>query len=232
MCGMNKGIEPLQSLRSLRKTNCIFPLVVWMWCKSFKTGYISEVLEMSPRSVDGYLRYIRSRIEDPGPTYEGQLSGVVHVDAWTYKPRLNLAPPKRSYPPRRPILLGMLSAEGQLRLFVISSKSRREIYPLIKMHIARDTTVITNKSNLYIELRKDGYPGLIQMSSSELKSRWAISGDVPNINVIWDRIICEMATARGVRATNFLSRVREVELRWLFRELPNVRLYNHVMART
>jgi len=208
----------------------IFPLIVWMWVKRRTTNYICETLELSPRTVAGHLRSIRSRIADSWPGYEGQLTGVVHVEAWAYTPRLKLAPPKRHNPPKRPLLLGMLNNEGELRLFEISRKSQEEIHTLIKAHIARGTKLITNKSNVFTGLRRDGFPDLVQRPTEKFIRYWEAPGKEPNINSFWDCVRSEMNAARGVRASNYLSRVRETELRWAFREKSELSLYLHVLA--
>lgn len=212
------------------RPNDLFPLIVWMWAKNYSIMYICELLELSPRTIAGHLRYIRSRIADSWPEYEGQLTGVVHVEAWTYTPKLKLAPPKRSYPPKRPLLLGMLSAEGDLRLFEISRKSQGEIYPLIKKHIAGGARLITNESKVFTVLRRDGFPDLIQRPTNKAIRYWEAPGEGPNIYSFWDCVRSEMSAARGVRASNYLSRVREIELRWAFREKSEIRLYRHVIA--
>lgn len=216
--------------RPFQRAEETFLLIYWLWSKEFSINHIAKEMELSTRTVAGYLRRLRTRIGESAPAYTGRLAGVVHVDAWVYKPRLNLPPPKRSYPPKRPLLLGMLSAEDQLRLFMISSRSRAEIYPLIKMHVERGTKIITNKSKVYTGLRKDGYPDLVQKSPEELMWDWETKKEKPNLYLIWDRIRSEMKAARGVRNINFLPRVREVELRWAFRDLPTVRLFRHVIA--
>ena len=208
----------------------LFPLIVWMWVKGRTTSYICETLELSPRTVAGHLRFIRSRIADSWPDYEGQLTGVVHVEAWAYTPRLKLAPPKRHYPPQRPLLLGMLSGEGELRLFEISRKSQQEIHTLIKAHIARGSKLITNKSNVYTGLRRDGFPDLVQRPTEKFIQCWEAPGKEPNIYSFWNCVRSEMSAARGVRASNYLSRVREAELRWAFREKSGISLYLHVLA--
>lgn len=208
----------------------LFPLIVWMWVKKLSISYICELLELSSRTVAGHHRRIRSRIADSCSEYEGQLTGVVHVEAWAYTPKLKLAPPKRYYPPKRPLLLGMLSDEGELRLFEISRRSKEEIYPLIKAHIVSGTKLITNKSSLFTGLRRDGFPDLVQRSPRKANRFWEARGDEPNIDSFWDCVRSEISAARGVRASNYLSRVRETELRWAFREKPEIHLYRHIIA--
>lgn len=213
--------------RALHKASDIFPLIVWLWIERSSTEHIAEYLELSTRTVAGYLRRLRSRIVESAPTYTGQLTGVVHIDVWRYKPRLDLAPPRSSYSPKRPLLLGMLSGDGQLRLFVIPRKTCAEIHPLVKRHIERGTKIITNYSNVYTGLRKDGFPELIQKKPNRLMYYWQPE-EQPNLYYVWNRISWEMKAARGVRNVNFIQRVREVELRWSYQALPKVRLYRHV----
>lgn len=231
LCGIKNMYLNNLVIKMLSERSCdLFPLIVWMWVKRYSISYICELLELSPRTVAGHLRYIRTRLADAWPEYEGQLTGVVHVEAWAYTPRLKLAPPKRSYSPKRPLLLGMLSAEGCLRIFEITTKSQEEIHPLIKAHIAGGAMLITNKSKVFTGLRRDGFPALIQRPTNKTIRHWEPQGKEPNIYSFWDCVRTEIGAARGVRASNYFSRVREAELRWAFREKSEIHLYRHLIA--
>lgn len=163
--------------RPVQRVDDVFQLILWFWANTFPISYISEKTGLSTRTVAGYLRHLRIQIEESAPPYTGVLDGVVHVEAWNYKPRLKLPPPNRSsLPKKRPLLLGMMSAEGSLRLFVISSRSNTEIHPLVKAHVARGTSLIINHSNVYRGLRTDGFPDQVQKSTRSSSGIWRLEG--------------------------------------------------------
>lgn len=185
---------------------------------------IAKDLGLSLRTVEGRLRKFRTRIEKSSGVYTDQLSGVVHVDAWTYRPRLT------KHPARRPPLLGMMSNDGQLRVFVISRRRQTEIYPLIHTHVAEGTRVLTNGSRLYTGLKDQGFPDLIQKPSDQnLRDHFKLEG-APSLFDFWKIIEDDIHFARGVPANQFLPRVREAEFRWRFRNSSLIDLYRHALA--
>lgn len=192
-------------------------------CRSGISG-IATLLGLTPRTVAGYLREFRARIVRSSVMYTDQLSGVVHVDAWTYRAH------KTSHPARRPVLLGMMSNDGLLRVFPISRRCQAEIHPLIKKHVAHDTKILTDGSKVFSGLKDQGYCNLTPHSSSqELKDKLKRERTLSLFD-FWRIIEDQIHFARGVRTTNYLPRVREAELRWRFRNSPLTDLYRHVIA--
>lgn len=209
--------------RPSRVEDTIFQLIVWFWVEARSVNEIARDLGFSPRTVHGYMRKIRTLIEKSNPIYSGQLDGRVYLDTWTYRPKFT------SDGPKRPVLLGIMSAGGDLRLFTIPARKPEFIHELVKAHVKRNSTLIFDRSNIYLGLQVDGFP------KPEIKSKADLIGMArsrpPQINLctIWDKITAEMNQSRGVRSNNFLPRVREIELRWRFRKLPKIYLYQHVI---
>ena len=210
-------------------TDEIFLLIIWLWVKRCSTDYLAEEVGLSSRTVSGYLRLLRARIEGSGLAYPEKLDGVVHLDVWTYRPKPTPIPQRMSPSPNRPMLLGMMDKEGRLRLFVVQKKGQADIHSLVKSHVVRGATIIANRSNVFSGLRKDGFPNLVQKSKRQLIQEWVSSHQENNLYYFWDWIRHEIKCARGVRNTNFMQRVREIELRWRFRNLPHVQLYSYIV---
>ena len=192
-------------------------------CESGIRG-IAKLLGLTPRTVAGYLRELRVRIVKSSAMYTGQLSGTVHVDAWTYRAH------KTRNPARRPVLLGMMSNDGLLRVFPISRRCQAEIHPLITHHVAQDTKILTDGSKVFSGLKDQGYPNLTPHRSRQELNDKLRRERTPSLFDFWRIIEDQIHFARGVRTTNYLPRVREAELRWRFRNSPLTDLYRQVIA--
>lgn len=200
-----------------------YRIILWSWVKRLKKKDIVNDLRLKERTVEGHLRQIRDWIMVSAGSYEGQLAGAVHVDTWTYEPKFSRTPPKR------PMLLGMMDSQGHLRLFVIPSKHRESIYPLIKAHVRSGSLLITDESKIYTGLRKDGFPKLKQVKDAQFDQVWPAEKRGQSLFHFWKRVSDEIYRVRAVRDTNFLPRVRETELRWQFQGQPAINLYRHML---
>lgn len=224
MSNKNNNLGQFEPSKPSRIGSDIFQLFVWLWAEGRSVNEMVTDLGFSSKTVRDLLRRIRSSIEIAAPEYSTRLDGVVYVDTWTYRPR------ETSKTPKRPTLLGIMSAEGELRLLVIPGINQGVIHGLVKAHVTRGATLITNQSKMYSALKIDGFPLLKQVSQANLKQRARSREPELNLHTIWDRITEEMNRARGVRENNFIPRVREFELRWRFRRLPKICLYQHVIS--
>lgn len=187
-------------------------------------GAIAKDLDLSPRTVEGLLREFRKRIENSSARYTNRLNKIVHVDTWTYRPHMT----KR--PAQRPTILGMMSNDGQLRLFVISPRSQNDIYRLVEAHLADGTKIITSGLKVYSALKDQRYPNLERFASEKCLRDWLGQKEFPSLFDFWEVVEDDIHCARGVRTNHFLPRVREAELRWRFRKSPRIDLYRHALA--
>ncbi len=187
-------------------------------------GAIAKDLGLSPRTVEGLLREFRNRVEQSSARYTNRLNKIVHVDTWTYKPHLT------KHPAPRPTMLGMMSNDGQLRLFVISKRSLNDIYPLVEAHLAEGTKVITSGLKVLSALRDQLHIDLERFPSEKCLRDWLSPKGFPSLFDFWEVVEDDIHCARGVRTNHFLPRVREAELRWQFRKSPRIDLYRHALA--
>jgi len=222
--------KEIKRRNGIRISDPIFLLITWLWVKGHCTQYIAEEVGQTVRTISGHLREIRARIEGSTSTYAGKIDGVVHLDVWAYRPKPTPLPPRRPSPPKRPLLLGMMNGEGDLRLFVIARKNQNVIHALVKANVVRGAKIIANNSNLFSGLRKDGFPDLVQGKKESIISDWIMVNENIHLYNFWHKIQHEIKGARGVRNSNFMHRVREVELRWRFREIPTIKLFQHVVG--
>lgn len=200
-----------------------FRQLVWLWVQERTIREISKVLEFSPRTIGERLRRIRARIEMTPEAKAPKLKGRVQIDMFRGMRR------RSTSDPMRPLLLGMMNQDGDARIFVIQQKTKAEIYPLVKAHVEQGATLITNKSNVYTSLRKDGYPILFQDSPFEtMVQLWSERYD-QILAAFWGRLMRRNNAARGVRESTFHMRLREAELRWRFRAKGKAALYEHVL---
>jgi hypothetical protein len=194
--------------------------------KNFRRGpgAIAKDLGLSPRTVEGVLREFRERIAKSPRGYTNQLNKIVHIDTWTYRPHLT------KHPAPRPTILGMMSNDGQLRLFEIFAESLNDIYPLVEAHLAKGSRLITSGLKVHSVLKDQTHIHLERFTSDKHLRDWLSQKGLPSLFDFWEVVEDDIHCARGVRDQHFLPRVREAELRWEFRKSPRIDLYRHAIA--
>ncbi len=198
----------------------LFLLTSWLFAGGASIKEIAKDLGLSERTVGKWLREIRDSLANAPTPQRPPLRGKVVIESYTYKPAGT-----RTYA-KRPILLAMMGGSGEVRLFLVTSRTQSQIYPLVRGNIQRGSTLLTNTSNLYVGLRKEGFP-VVEQHPARLWGKPPYSTGTP-LSPFWEALYAEMGRARGVRSGTFIQRAREVEMRWNFRGKPTIELYKAI----
>lgn len=204
----------------------IFRLIVWLYAANHSIRHICKNLGLTDRTVSSYLRRIRAHLQEAENPLRSRLRGVVQLDTYTYR-SLN-----SSRYVQRPILMVMIGADSEARLFTIRGRTKLSVFPIVKENVEMGTVLITNQSKLWAGLKIDGFPDVrqypAQRENQELSQFFPPGEAAANF---WQSLDLKMGHTRGVRGSTFLPIAREVELRWNFRKRPVVDLYLHLLER-
>jgi hypothetical protein len=213
-----------------RDPDGIYQIALWEFVKGTAFSAISAQLEPSPKTLYAFFRYLRTRIAEDQGWPLGAPCGEVQVDTINFGSRDGrLRSAWNRHHAVRPTLIGFMDSAGQVRTAPIQNRGKDQVVPAVIQHVPIDSALITNRLRVFGCLREAGFPQVHQIALSGFPAGLRPAHCEYHLVDFWKEVRTSLGKRRGVRDTTFLQHIKEIELRWNFRKMPQADLYRHLM---
>lgn len=121
--------------------------------KGFSAHQLHRVLGITYKSAWFLAHRIREAMRTGGLAPMGSVSGIVEVDE-TFIGQKKDRPKRRGYAHKHAVLT-LVERGGNARSFHVDGTSAKELVPVLKANIARETKIMTDEAGQYAHLNKD-----------------------------------------------------------------------------
>ena len=192
--------------------------IVDAFCADLTATQTARLLRLNRNTVNRYFRIFRERIRDHQTGLKDRFRGTVEVDeSWfgAARPRGRLGPRKFGRGTNKQPVFGIIERGGRVFTEVIEDTSKSTLQGLIRGHVARDATVISDGWRGYSGLVDYGYEKHLRIKKYRKDGNPFTDGDVHinGIESFWSFTNRRLAKFNGTSGT-FELHLKECEWRW------------------
>jgi transposase len=192
--------------------------VLEAFCADLTATQAAMILGLNRNTVNRYFRLFRERIRDHQNGLRDQFRGTVEVDeSWfgAARPRGQLGPRKRGRGTDKQPVFGIIERGGRVFTEIIEDTTKATLQGLIRGHVAREATVISDGWRGYSGLVDYGYEKHLRIVKYRKEGNPFTDGAVHinGIESFWSFTKRRLARFNGTRGT-FELHLKECEWRW------------------
>ena len=192
--------------------------VVEAFCADLTATQAAKLLRLNRNTVNRYFRLFRERIRDQQNSLKDQFQGTVEVDeSWfgAARPRGQIGPRKVGRGTNKQPVFGIIERGGRVFTEIIDDTTKATLQGLIRGHVAREATVISDGWRGYSGLVDWGYEKHLRIKKYRKEGNPFTDGDVHinGIESFWSFTKRRLAKFNGTSGT-FELHLKECEWRW------------------
>ena len=192
--------------------------VVEAFCADLTATQAAKLLRLNRNTVNRYFRLFRERIRDQQNSLKDQFQGTVEVDeSWfgAARPRGQIGPRKVGRGTNKQPVFGIIERGGRVFTEIIDDTTKATLQGLIRGHVAREATVISDGWRGYSGLVDWGYEKHLRIKKYRKEGNPFTAGDVHinGIESFWSFTKRRLAKFNGTSGT-FELHLKECEWRW------------------
>ena len=192
--------------------------VVEAFCADLTATQAAKLLRLNRNTVNRYFRLFRERIRDQQNSLKDQFKGTVEVDeSWfgAARPRGQIGPRKVGRGTNKQPVFGIIERGGRVFTEIIDDTTKATLQGLIRGHVAREATVISDGWRGYSGLVDWGYEKHLRIKKYRKEGNPFTDGDVHinGIESFWSFTKRRLAKFNGTSGT-FELHLKECEWRW------------------
>ena len=192
--------------------------VVEAFCADLTATQAAKLLRLNRNTVNRYFRLFRERIRDQQNSLKDQFQGTVEVDeSWfgAARPRGQIGPRKVGRGTNKQPVFGIIERGGRVFTEIIDDTTKATLQGLIRGHVAREATVISDGWRGYSGLVDWGYEKHLRIKKYRKEGNPFTDGDVHinGIESFWSFTKRRLAKFNGTAGT-FELHLKECEWRW------------------
>ena len=192
--------------------------VVEAFCADLTATQAAKLLRLNRNTVNRYFRLFRERIRDQQNSLKDQFQGTVEVDeSWfgAARPRGQIGPRKVGRGTNKQPVFGIIERGGRVFTEIIDDTTKATLQGLIRGHVAREATVISDGWRGYSGLVDWGYEKHLRIKKYRKEGNPFTDGDVHinGIESFWSFTKRRLAKFNGT-VNNFELHLKESEWRW------------------
>ena len=192
--------------------------VVEAFCADLTATQAAKLLRLNRNTVNRYFRLFRERIRDQQNSLKDQFQGTVEVDeSWfgAARPRGQIGPRKVGRGTNKQPVFGIIERGGRVFTEIIDDTTKATLQGLIRGHVAREATVISDGWRGYSGLVDWGYEKHLRIKKYRKEGNPFTDGDVHinGIESFWSFTKRRLAKFNGTSGT-FELHLKKCEWRW------------------
>lgn len=192
--------------------------VVEAFCADLTATQAAKLLRLNRNTVNRYFRLFRERIRDQQNSLKDQFQGTVEVDeSWfgAARSRGQIGPRKVGRGTNKQPVFGIIERGGRVFTEIIDDTTKATLQGLIRGHVAREATVISDGWRGYSGLVDWGYEKHLRIKKYRKEGNPFTDGDVHinGIESFWSFTKRRLAKFNGTSGT-FELHLKECEWRW------------------
>ncbi len=187
-----------------------FREILRLLCEDLDATRIASFTKVQRKTINRILTKIRLRIFDLCQSEE-KLSGEIEVDESYFGARRVRGKRGRGARGKIPVI-GLLKRKGKVFTQIIPNCERKQLLPVIKGQVLKNSTVYTDGWSSYDSLVLNGYKHhRIYHSENEFARG---KNHVNGIESFWSYTKRRLAKFNGVKKESFVLHLKESEYRW------------------